>query len=85
MLAWLIMPSLLPAEEVLQIGSRLELLVDDWLIESLTDARQKLHHPVPQKKAWEPQPGNTNTSIAFVTIFRDGDIYRMYYRGYSVP
>ena len=83
MLAWLIVPSLLPAEEVRQIGSRLELLVDDWLIESLTDAKQKLHHPVPREKAWEPQPGNTNTSIAFVTIFRDGDIYRMYYRGYE--
>ena len=71
------------AAEIRQIGSRLELFVDDWLIESLDGAEQQLHHPVPREKAWEPEPGNKDNSMAFTTIFRDGDIYRMYYRGYA--
>ena len=30
------------------IGSRLELFVDDWLIDRLSGAQQRLQHPVPQ-------------------------------------
>lgn len=68
--------------EVLNIGDRLELFVDDYLVEELTGrAEQRLHKPVPREvvlvtdKPWE---GNT---CAFFTVFRDGDLYRMYYRG----
>ncbi len=83
LLALLLPLNSLPAEEIRQIGSRLELMVDDWLIESLTGAELELHHPVPCEKAWEPKKGNKDISMAFTTIFRDGDIYRMYYRGYA--
>ena len=70
-------------KEVVRIDSRLELFVDDRLIESLSGAEQRLHHPVPREKAWEPPEGSRDTSIAFVTVFRDGHIHRMYYRGYA--
>ena len=67
---------------VINIGSRLELFTDGALIERLSgEARQELHHPVPQDpvlvmdKPWE---GN---ALNYVTVFRDGAIYRMYYRG----
>lgn len=33
------------AEEPAHIGSRRELFVDDWMIHSLKNARQELHHP----------------------------------------
>jgi len=69
--------------KVRDIGSRLELFVDDWLIESMQGAELRLHHPVPRDRAWEPDPDSSDTSIAFVTVFQDGDIYRMYYRGYG--
>ncbi len=81
-----------PAEttEALDIGSRLELFVDDFLIESLEGVRLKLHEPrsaggvLTLDKPWE---GNTST---YFNLFQDGDLYRMYYRGsnlaeYALP
>ncbi len=65
----------------LDLGTRLELFVDGFLIERLEGTTLLLHHPVPQERAiefdkyWE---GNTS---AYVTVFPDGDIFRMYYRG----
>jgi hypothetical protein len=71
-----------PGDEPIRIGSRLELLVDDSLIESLNgEAELKLHKPEPQEVVLvtgEPWEGNT---CAYYTIFQDGDLYRMYYRG----
>ncbi len=63
------------------IGSRLEPFFDEALIASLAGAGLRLHEPVPREavltfdKPWE---GNTST---YVTVFRDGDLFRMYYRG----
>jgi hypothetical protein len=64
------------------IGTRRELFVDEVLIEAITgDARQLLHHPTPREivlmcdRPWE---GN---GLNYVTVFQDGDLYRMYYRG----
>lgn len=70
------------ADEPLRIGSRLQLFVDDYVIDTLSgDAQLHLHRPEPQEVVlttdalWE---GNTS---AYYTVFRDDDIYRMYYRG----
>jgi hypothetical protein len=72
----------LPAAETIDIGSRRELLVDEYIIQSLSgDAELRLHKPQPREvvlvtdKPWE---GNT---CAYYTVFRDGERYRMYYRG----
>ncbi len=65
-----------------QIGSRLELFVDDFLIEMMNgDVAQHLHRPEPKEVVLvtdAPWEGNTS---AYYTIFRDVDRYRMYYRG----
>lgn len=66
---------------VLAIGSRRELLVDDFLIAGLTGGELKLHRPEPHDVAIvcdAPWEGNTS---AYYTLFQDGDLYRMYYRG----
>lgn len=70
------------AAETVDIGSRLELLVDTHLVDELSgDVKLQLHPPQPQEvvlvtdKPWE---GNT---CAYYTIFQDGELYRMYYRG----
>ena len=70
------------ANEPIDIESRRELFVDDYLIQSLEgDARQVVQQPKPEEvvlvtdKPWE---GNT---CAYYSIFQDGDLYRMYYRG----
>ena len=66
----------------MDVGSRLELFVDDLLISRLSGgARQKLQRPTPQEVvlvADRPWEGNT---CAYFTLFQDGDRYRMYYRG----
>ncbi|PHS00912.1 MAG: hypothetical protein COA78_23330 [Blastopirellula sp.] len=79
-LASLLVPTIM-ADGPIDIGNRLELFVDQHLVETTTGAAEfKMHRPVPQEvvlttdKPWE---GNTS---AYYTIFQDGDRYRMYYR-----
>ncbi|MBM4091945.1 MAG: hypothetical protein FJ276_21320 [Planctomycetes bacterium] len=64
------------------MGDRLELFVDGFLIEATSgDVTQVLHKPEPKEVVLvtdSPWEGNTS---AYYTIFRDGDRYRMYYRG----
>ena len=62
-------------------GTQRELFVDGHLIEILTGGvRQYLHKPEPREVVFvtdAPWEGNTS---AYYTIFRDGDLFRMYYR-----
>ncbi len=65
----------------IDIGSRLELFVDDYLVDRLHGAERVLQHPMPQEVSMRfdrPWEGNTSD---MVTVFQDGDIYRMSYRG----
>ena len=66
----------------IDIGSRLELFVDDALIERIGgDARLRLYRPRPREIAIvldAPWEGNNS---GYVTVFRDGPVYKMYYRG----
>ena len=68
--------------QVTDIASRLELFTDRALIESLSGgAALRMHRPTPQEIALVADaPWEGNASI-YVTVFRDGDVYRMYYRG----
>ena len=69
------------ADEALDLGLRRELFVDDFLIEELDGASQVLHRPTPREIAIvHDAPCEGNISY-YHTVFRDGDIYRMYYRG----
>ncbi|MFH1265616.1 MAG: hypothetical protein ABIK89_07795 [Planctomycetota bacterium] len=73
--------SLAVAAEPIDVGSRLELFVDDYLIDEMTGARLVLNHPAAREVAVdhnEPWEGNICCGH---TVFRDGDLYRMYYRG----
>ncbi len=65
----------------MDIGSRLELFVDDYLIDKCKNVTLKLHHAVPQEVALRfNKPWEGSTSY-YVTVLQDGDMYRMYYRG----
>ena len=68
-------------DTAIDISSRLEPFVDDFLIEKMAGVKLCLQHPVARDVAIvfdAPWEGNTST---YVTVFRDGDIVRMYYRG----
>lgn len=67
--------------DVVDIGARRELFVDAFLVGQLNGARRILHHPTPREVSLErnkPWEGNVS---GYTTVFRDGDLYRMYYRG----
>ncbi|MFQ6130718.1 MAG: hypothetical protein ACE5R4_01660 [Armatimonadota bacterium] len=70
-----------PPGQPRDIGSRLELFVDGWLLESMEGVELRLHHPTPREVALvfdRPWEGNT---CGYVTVFEDDDAFRMYYRG----
>jgi len=71
-------------QEPIHIADRWELLVDDYLIERMEGAVElRLHAPVPREVVMvhdQPWEGN---SCGYHTIFQDGPIYRMYYRGWN--
>ena len=71
-------------DDVLDIGSRRELFVDDLLIDEMEGGALKLQEPKPggvaitYDRPWE-------SSIAFyTTVLKDGDVYRMYYRAANI-
>ncbi|QDU92806.1 glycoside hydrolase family protein [Lignipirellula cremea] len=64
---------------VVDIGTRRELFVDDLLIGQLQGVVQKLHEP---QRLRTP---SSRPSGHYATVLKDGDKYRMYYRGDKVP
>ena len=66
------------------IGTRTEMLVDDYLVGGSENAQLRMHRPRREDVAlamdmpWEG-PG----SGVYSTVFRDGDKFRMYYRATS--
>ncbi|MCA9209246.1 MAG: hypothetical protein KDA55_12860, partial [Planctomycetales bacterium] len=70
-----------PIPAATDIGSRRELVVDDSLIESLDRAQRRLHHPTPREIAIEHDSAWEGAGSGYHSVIRDGDIYRMYYRG----
>ena len=74
------------AEDVLELGRRLEPLVDDYLIDSMEGARLTLHRPTARQVAIVHDAPWEGDTCCYHTVFRDGDVVRMYYRGAeSVP
>ena len=72
------------ADAPLDIGGRLELFVDSYLVDKFDNTELKLHEPRDEgevlryDKPWEGQ------FCAYNTVIYDGDIYRVYYRGKRV-
>ena len=64
----------------LDIGSRLELFVDDHLIEEVSGLTQDLHSPIPRESAIVVDRPWESPHLAYATVFPDGDRFRMYYR-----
>ena len=65
------------------LGSRLELFVDHTLIESMDGVELEVQQPRRAEKVFvfdQPWEGNIPFHVA---VFKDGETYRMYYRGSS--
>ena len=65
----------------IDIGSRLELFVDDYLIEELNEAERRLHRPQPEEVAMVHDESWEGGTSLYHTILEDDGLFRMYYRG----
>jgi len=73
------------SDTVLHIGSRLELFIDDYIIDHFTgNAAQRLHHPVPQEIVMNYDAPWEGSGCGYNSIFKDGDKYRMYYKAWQL-
>ena len=67
------------------IESRRELFVDDFMIERLTGkAELRLHHPTPREVVFVFDAPWEGSGSGYHSIFKDGNIYRMYYKGVQI-
>ena len=68
-------------EGLRNINSRLELFVDDWLIEEMNGVSLQMHSPIPQEVVLEfNQPWEGSISYDPV-VMKEDDRYRLWYRG----
>jgi len=68
---------------VIDIGSRLEPFVDDELIAEMTGVALRLHHPTPREVVLAFDAPWEGPISGYVTVFKDDDRFRMYYRGWQ--
>ena len=73
------------AAKTLDIGSRRELFVDGYLIDRLDNVRQDLQEPRREEIALRFDRPWEGKFSAYPTVIKDGDLYRMYYRGLPDP
>lgn len=72
-------------EEPVDIGSRLELFVDGFMIDSMTpSASRRLHHPVPREVVFEFDQPWEGSTIAYLSLIDTGERVLMYYNANPV-
>lgn len=74
---------------IASIGSRLQLFLDDQLLETTEGVRHCLHRPErrevvlavdqPWEKLWQRDKSLDPTPIGYSSIMQDGDLFRLYY------
>lgn len=70
------------SRDVRDIGSRLELFVDEWLAQELKRVEYRLHEPFPREVALVTDAPWEGNRAGYVTAFADGDVVRMYYKAH---
>ena len=67
--------------EPINIGSRLELFTDYYLIENLNNATLKLHEPIDKGAVLKFDSPWEGPFSGYATVIKDGELLRLYYRG----
>jgi len=71
-------------QDIIDIGSRLELFVDPFIINKLINTRRQMHKPIREKPALYFDKEWEGKFSGYVTVLKDTSLYRMYYRGLPV-
>ncbi|MFB3897531.1 MAG: hypothetical protein ACE14V_14640 [bacterium] len=66
---------------VRDLGSAVWIFTDDWLIDTMDKINFRMHPPVPQEMVFQFDAPWEGPASGYITLFQDGDRYRMYYRG----
>ena len=75
----------LAAAQPIDIGSRLELMVDDYLVAGISGgAAFRLHSPTPREVVMVHDAPWEGSGCGYHTVFQDGDRYRMYYKAWHL-
>jgi hypothetical protein len=67
------------AAEPIRLDSRLELMLDDYLLDSVRGMKLVLHEPTKREVAIVHDAPWEGNNCGFHTVLQDGDLYRMYY------
>ncbi|MBN2293321.1 MAG: hypothetical protein JXM70_12900 [Pirellulales bacterium] len=71
------------AADTIDIGSRRELFIDDYMIDSMKNVELKFHEPVRREIAIQWDKPWEGSGCGYTTVFQDGDKYRMYYKSWQ--
>ncbi|MBP90270.1 MAG: hypothetical protein CMJ64_26785 [Planctomycetaceae bacterium] len=80
--------SLVRAEEPIQLGSRRELMLDDFLFSEVDGLEFRQHSPREAEKVlnfdanWEGRPYHGISACGYPVVIADGDLFRLYYTSY---
>ena len=66
--------------QVRDVGSRLELFVDDWLIEKMRGVELRMHQPTPREVALHFNQPWEDGSSTVGSVMKEGGRYRLWYR-----
>lgn len=81
---FIILTAALASAEPTEIGSRVELFADDFLIGELDgDIEQKIHQPEAHDVVFSADATWEGNTSGYYSLFRDGDLIRMIYRGWA--
>ena len=69
-----------PTAVPVEIGSKRQLFVDEWLVDVATSTSLVLHSPREAEVVLRLDAPWEDTTAAYFTVLKDGDLYRMYYR-----
>jgi hypothetical protein len=67
-------------QDIIDIGTRRELFVDDFLLDEMRDVRLDLQHPERREVAFTADAPWEDNVAGFSSVFRDGDAVKLYYR-----
>ena len=66
--------------QVREVGTQLQLFLDDWLVESMEQVHHVLHSPQPMEVAIRMDRPYEDTVLYDPSVIKDGHRYRMWYR-----
>ena len=73
------------ANPPISIGTVRQLFIDDYLIDHMNGVTLELHPPLSAQTVLQPENPWEGQTLAYPSVFKDGNRYRLYYRASGPP